>query len=72
LTARKVESGSIFGDDVSIVSGLNPGERYISRITGKETEGTLKLLWFRSTLDYPRIYRMGIRFAFLLEKMQVI
>lgn len=39
LTAREVESGAIFGDDVHIVSGLNPGERYLSQLTGKETEG---------------------------------
>jgi len=39
LTAREVESGAIFGNDVQIVSGLAPGERYLSKITGKETEG---------------------------------
>ena len=39
LTVRKVESGSVFGDDVHINSGLEPGERYLSRLSGKETEG---------------------------------
>ncbi len=39
LTAREVKSGAIFENDVQIISGLNPGDRYLSRITGKETEG---------------------------------
>ncbi len=39
LTAREVESGAVFGDDVHINSGLEPGERYLSRLSGKETEG---------------------------------
>ncbi len=39
LTAREVESGAIFGNDVQIISGLALGEKYLSRITGKETEG---------------------------------
>lgn len=39
LTAREVKSGAIFGNDVHIISGLVPEERYLSKITGKETEG---------------------------------
>jgi len=39
ITAREVETGAVFGDDIHIVSGLVPGERYLSVITGKETEG---------------------------------
>lgn len=39
LTAREVKSGAIFGNDVQIISGLIPGERYLTRISGKETEG---------------------------------
>jgi multidrug efflux pump subunit AcrA (membrane-fusion protein) len=39
LTAREVKSGIVFGNDIQIISGLNPGESYLSGITGKETEG---------------------------------
>lgn len=39
LTAREVESGAFFGEDVHINSGIEPGERYLSKLTGKETEG---------------------------------
>lgn len=39
LTAREVKSGAVFGNDIQIISGLFPGETYLSRITGKETEG---------------------------------
>ena len=39
LIARKIKAGVVFGEDIHIVSGLNPGERYLSRLTGKETEG---------------------------------
>jgi HlyD family secretion protein len=39
LTAREVKSGTVFGDDMQIISGLNSGERYLAKITGKETEG---------------------------------
>lgn len=39
LTAREVEAGAFFGEDVYIDSGIEPGERYLSELTGKETEG---------------------------------
>ncbi len=39
LTAREIKSGAVFGDDIQITSGLNPGERYLTRLTGKEKEG---------------------------------
>ena len=39
LTAREIKSGAVFGDDSHITSGLNPGEKYLTRLTGKETEG---------------------------------
>lgn len=39
LTAREVETGSFFGEDVYINSGIEQGERYLSELTGKENEG---------------------------------
>ena len=39
LSSREVEVGTVFADDIHIISGLNPGDKYLSRISGKETEG---------------------------------
>jgi multidrug efflux pump subunit AcrA (membrane-fusion protein) len=39
LEAREVGLGSIFGDLVEIDDGLQPGEKYLSRLSGREKEG---------------------------------
>jgi multidrug efflux pump subunit AcrA (membrane-fusion protein) len=46
LEAREVVLGPVFGDLVLISDGLQPGERYLRRLTGREREG--------STVDAPR------------------
>jgi multidrug efflux pump subunit AcrA (membrane-fusion protein) len=39
LEAREVTLGPVFGDLVLIKDGLQPGERYLRRLTGREREG---------------------------------
>jgi multidrug efflux pump subunit AcrA (membrane-fusion protein) len=39
LEAREVVPGRIFGEQVLIESGLSAGERYLTRLTGREKEG---------------------------------
>lgn len=39
LEAREVVLGPVFGDLVQISDGLQPGERYLRRLTGREREG---------------------------------
>ncbi len=39
LKAREVELGDTFGELVEITSGLSEGERYLTRLTGREREG---------------------------------
>lgn len=39
LEAREVELGPVYGDQVKIDRGLDPGERYLARLTGREREG---------------------------------
>jgi multidrug efflux pump subunit AcrA (membrane-fusion protein) len=39
LEAREVKLGEIFGDLVEIQEGLREGERYLTRLTGREKEG---------------------------------
>lgn len=39
LEARQVVLGSVFGDLVLISEGLEPGQRYLQRLTGREREG---------------------------------
>ena len=39
LEAREVTLGPVFGDLVLIDNGLQPGERYLRRLTGREREG---------------------------------
>jgi multidrug efflux pump subunit AcrA (membrane-fusion protein) len=39
LEAREVTLGPVFGDLVLIREGLEPGERYLGRLTGREREG---------------------------------
>jgi multidrug efflux system membrane fusion protein len=39
LEAREVTLGPVFGDLVLIREGLEPGERYLRRLTGREREG---------------------------------
>jgi multidrug efflux pump subunit AcrA (membrane-fusion protein) len=39
LEAREVELGPAYGDQVKIERGLEPGERYLTRLTGREREG---------------------------------
>jgi len=39
LEAREVSLGPVFGDLVLIREGLQPGERYLRRLTGREREG---------------------------------
>jgi multidrug efflux pump subunit AcrA (membrane-fusion protein) len=40
LEAREVTLGPVIGDLVLISDGLQPGERYLRRLTGREREGT--------------------------------
>jgi multidrug efflux pump subunit AcrA (membrane-fusion protein) len=40
LEAREVVLGSVYGDMVKIDVGLEPGERYVSRLSGREKEGS--------------------------------
>jgi multidrug efflux pump subunit AcrA (membrane-fusion protein) len=40
LEAREVRPGQVFGDLVAIGEGLNPGERYLQVLTGREREGS--------------------------------
>jgi len=46
LEAREVVLGPVFGELVLISDGLQPGERYLRRLTGREREG--------ATVDAPR------------------
>ena len=39
LEAREVVLGPTYGDRVMIRQGLNVGERYLTRLTGREKEG---------------------------------
>ncbi len=39
LEAREVTLGPVFGDLILISNGLQPGERYLRRLTGREREG---------------------------------
>jgi multidrug efflux pump subunit AcrA (membrane-fusion protein) len=39
LEAREVTLGAVFGDLVLIREGLEPGQRYLRRLTGREREG---------------------------------
>ncbi len=39
LTAREVSLGDVFGDEVLIVTGLEPGENFLRQLTGREREG---------------------------------
>lgn len=39
LESREVSLGPVFGDLVLISNGLQPGERYMRRLTGREREG---------------------------------
>ena len=39
LEAREVALGAVFGDLVLIREGLDPGQRYLRRLTGREREG---------------------------------
>jgi multidrug efflux pump subunit AcrA (membrane-fusion protein) len=39
LHAREVKTGPIFGDKILIKEGLSAGERYLTRLTGREREG---------------------------------
>jgi multidrug efflux system membrane fusion protein len=39
LVAREVSMGPVFGDLVLISEGLEPGEQYLRRLTGREREG---------------------------------
>jgi multidrug efflux pump subunit AcrA (membrane-fusion protein) len=39
VVAREVSMGPVFGDLVLISEGLEPGERYLRRLTGREREG---------------------------------
>ena len=39
LISREVEAGAVFRNDIHIISGLYPGDKYLSRISGKEKEG---------------------------------
>jgi multidrug efflux pump subunit AcrA (membrane-fusion protein) len=39
LEAREVTLGQVFGDLVLVSQGLQPGERYLKRLTGRERDG---------------------------------
>lgn len=39
LHAREVKTGALFGDQILITEGLTEGERYLTRLTGREREG---------------------------------
>jgi len=39
FAAREIVTGAAFGNEVHIISGLNPGEKYLTSLTGNETEG---------------------------------
>ena len=39
LEAREVRVGPVYGEQVQIENGLSPGERYLSRINGREKAG---------------------------------
>jgi multidrug efflux pump subunit AcrA (membrane-fusion protein) len=39
LEAREVVLGAAYGELVLIEEGLKPGERYLTRLTGREKEG---------------------------------
>ena len=39
LSAREITLGETYGDMVKIEKGLTTGERYLSRLTGREKEG---------------------------------
>jgi len=39
LEPREVTLGQVYGELVLLESGLSPGQRYLSRLTGRETEG---------------------------------
>jgi hypothetical protein len=39
LVAREVSMGPAFDDEVQITAGLEPGERYLRTVTGREREG---------------------------------
>ena len=39
LSAREVKLGTVFGDMVLLEEGLEPGETYLTRLTGREKEG---------------------------------
>lgn len=39
LTAGEVELGDPFDDEILVLSGLKPGDRYLSRPTGRERDG---------------------------------
>lgn len=39
LEIKEVKTGTVIGDEVLILEGLNAGDSYLSRLTGREKEG---------------------------------